>query len=163
MNTRHESFPSRYGSPREDKFTCFGWNRLNSIISVQSSSNVCDTKHRSTKFQIWRRSKRNSKLKFHTLTEKIITGVKFTLSSHVAQAGTRAITLPKPCCKPTNIREGFTNDPTTHHYRVLHDPATHHTSEGLSYMTRTTEPQKNSQPKVSLKHYVGHPTQPSYG
>ena len=64
----------------------------------------------------------------------------------------------------TNIREGFTNDPRTRHTKrgVLHDPATHHTSEGLSYMTRTAEPQKNSQPKVSLEHYVGHPTQLSY-
>ena len=51
---------------------------------------------------------------------------------------------------------------TTTKEGVLHDPATHHTSEGLSYMTRTTEPQKNSQPKVSLEHYVGHPTQQSY-
>ena len=55
-----------------------------------------------------------------------------------------------------------TREHTTTKRRVLHDPATHHTSEGLSYMTRTTEPQKNSQPKVSLKHYVGHPTQLSY-
>ena len=31
----------------------------------------------------------------------------------------------------TNMGEGFTNDPTTHHYGVLHDPATHHTSGGV--------------------------------
>ena len=24
MNTRHESFPLRYGSPRKNKLTCFG-------------------------------------------------------------------------------------------------------------------------------------------
>ena len=98
----------------------------------------------------------------HTLTEKIITEVKFTLSSHAASAGTRFSTTQAVLRQQTNMGEGFTNDPTTHHYGVLHDPATHHASEGLSYMTRTTEPQKNSQPKVSLEHYVGHPTQLSY-
>ena len=94
----------------------------------------------------------------HTLTEKIITEVKFTLSSHAASAGTRFSTTQAVLRQQTNMGEGFTNDPTTHHYGVLQDPATHYTSEGLSYMTRTTEPQKNSQPKVSLEHYVGHPT-----
>ena len=56
-----------------------------------------------------------------------------------------------------------TRQHTTMERGVLHDPATHHTSEGLSHMTWTTDTQKNSQPKVSLEHYVGHPTQLSYG
>ena len=70
-----------------------------------------------------------------------------------------------PAANQLTLEKGSqtTREHTTTKRRVLHDPATHHTSKGLSYMTRTTEPQKNSQPKVSLKHYVGHPTQLSYG
>ena len=37
MNTRHESFPPWYGSPREDKLTCFGWNRLNKISNSKTT------------------------------------------------------------------------------------------------------------------------------
>ena len=110
-----------------NKMACFGWNRLNSTSSVQSSSNICNTKPRSTMFQIRRWPKHNSKLKFHTLIEKINKVVKFTLSSHAASAGTRFSTTQAVLRQQTNMREGFTNDPTTHHYGVLHDPATHHT------------------------------------
>ena len=63
-----------------------------------------------------------------------------------------------PAANQLTIEKGSqtTRQHTTTKRGVLHDPATHHTSEGLSYMTQTTEPQKNSQPKVSLEHYVGH-------
>ena len=162
MNTQHESFPSRYGSPREDKLTCFGRKCTNTTSFVQSSSNVCDTKHRSSSISDLKTVKAQPMAEIHTLTEKIITEVKFTLSSHAASAGTRFSTNQAVLRQQTNMGEGFTNDPTTHHYGVLHDPATHHTSEGLSYMTRTTEPQKYSQPKVNLEHYVGDSTQLSY-
>ena len=69
-----------------------------------------------------------------------------------------------PAANQLTLEKGSqtTREHTTTKRRVLHDLATHHTSEGLSYMARTTEPQKNSQPKVSLEHYVGHPTQLSY-
>ena len=73
--------------------------------------------------------------------------------------------ITKPCYgNKLTLDKGSqtTREHTTTKRRVLHDPATHHTSKGLSYMTQTTEPQKNSQPKVSLEHYVGHPTQLSY-
>ena len=89
MNTQHESFPSRYGSPREDKLTCFGWKCINTTSFVQSSSNVCDTKHRSSSISDLKTVKAQPMAEIHTLTEKIITEVKFTLSSHAASAGTR--------------------------------------------------------------------------
>jgi len=127
MNTRHESFLSRDGSPRELNLLALVENVSTQQVFVQSSSNVCNTKPRSTMFQIRRRSKHNSNLKIHTLTEKIITEVKFTISSHAASAGTRFSTTQAVLRQQTNMGEGFTNDPTTHHYGVLHDPATHHT------------------------------------
>ena len=136
-----------------------------STISVQSSSNVCNTKPRSTKFQIRRRSQCNSKLKFHTLTEKIITGVKFYIKQPRCLLCNKVQYNTKPCYgNKLTLGKGSqtTRKHTTTKRRVLHDPATHHTSEGLSYMTQATEPQKNSQPKVSLEHYVGDPTQLSY-
>ena len=37
MNTWHESFLSRDGSPRELKFTCFGWNHLNKISTSKTT------------------------------------------------------------------------------------------------------------------------------
>ena len=127
MNTRHESFPSRYGSPREDKLTCFGWKRINSTSFVQSSSNVSKTKHRSTKISALKTVEAQLKSEIHTLIEKINTEVKFTISSHAASAGTRFSTTQAVLRQQTNMGEGFTNDPTTHHYGVLHDSATHHT------------------------------------
>ena len=153
MNTRHESFPPRSGSPREIKW----------FASVETAS---------TRFQFRRQPKHISLVKFHT------TDIN-ELKQQPGRSLTEAIYIMQPLCliwnkvqyilkallqTTTNIREGFINDPThtTTKRGVLHDPATHHTSEGLSYMTRTTKPQKNSQPKVSLEHYVGHPTQLSY-
>ena len=140
MNTWHESFPPRSGSPREIKW----------LASVETAS---------TRFQFRRQPKHSSSVKFHTTginEPKQQPGRSLIEANDIRQPRcliwNKVHYITKPCYgHQTNIREGFTNDPTTHH-----------TSEGLSYVTRTTEPQKNSQPKVSLEHYVGHPTQLSY-
>ena len=84
MNTRHESFLSRYGSPRELKWLV----SIDTASTQQVSSRVAPTyailnlaqqcfrfEDDQNTTQIW---------KIHTLTEKIITGVKFTLNSHDA-------------------------------------------------------------------------------
>ena len=100
MNTQHESFPSRYGSPREDKLTCFGLNRLNKISIMKT-----------TKTQLIG--------EFHT------TGIN-ELKQQPERSLTEAIYIIQPRCliwnkvhyitkscygQQTNIIEGFTNDP----------------------------------------------------
>ena len=116
MNTRHESFLSRYGSPRELKWLVL----IDTALTQQVSSRVALT------YAILNIAKQNSDSK--TVKAQLITEISHT--DRKDRYGSK-IYIKQPRClnwnkgyyilkallqTTTNIREGFTNDPRTHHY-----------------------------------------------
>ena len=67
-------------------------------------------------FQIRRRPKHNSNLKFHTLTEKIININNLHYAATLLALKQGSVQYQAVLRQQTNIREGFTNDPETHNY-----------------------------------------------